>query len=48
VLTPEFLLVDAVTTFDFAVLLRAARFDVPVAHARRFDGELERQRKSLP
>jgi hypothetical protein len=45
VLTPEFLLVDAMTAFHLAVLLRTARLDVPVANARRFDGQLERQRK---
>ena len=48
VLTPEFLLVDAVTAFDLPILLRPARIDVPVADARSLDRELEGQRELGP
>lgn len=42
---PEFLVVDAVAPFDFAVLLGTARADVAQLNAGFLDGERERQRE---
>jgi len=46
--SPEFLLIDSMTPFDFAVLLRTARLDIPVADPSCLDGEREGERKLLP
>lgn len=43
VTAPELLIIDAMTAFDLAILLRAPRFDVAVTNAELFDGQLERE-----
>src|SRR5262249_26680774 len=45
---PEFFPIDPMATFDLAVLLRAARFDIAVADPPRLDGEREGKRELLP
>lgn len=42
---PEFFLVDAMTAFHFAVLLRAPGFDISVSDPQRLDGQRKGERE---
>jgi hypothetical protein len=46
--SPELFLVDPVTPFDLAVLLRAARLDVPMPDRPILHGKREGKRKCSP